>query len=83
VRDGKVVGAERYDLLSEDESTRTPPLLTSVIPRQVRRESLNREIQRGGAFPACSRKAAKRRLLSPAGDKKKLCDMAEKNASTS
>ena len=86
VRDGKVVGAERYDLLCEGESDAeaisaflTQFYSSARVPPEI---LLNREVPDAAALSAwlTERRGKKTALLFPKrGDKKKLCDMAEKN----
>ncbi len=86
VRGGKVIGAERYDLLCEDEDDTealaaflTQFYSSAPVPQEI---VLNKKIQNSAAMAGwLSERRGKKAVLTfpQKGDKKKLCEMAERN----
>ncbi|MGI6151580.1 MAG: excinuclease ABC subunit UvrC [Christensenellales bacterium] len=86
VRGGKVIGAERYDLLCEDEDDGealsaflTQFYSTAPVPPEI---VLNRTIENSEAMARwLSEQRGKKAVLTfpKRGNKKKLCEMAERN----
>jgi len=86
VRGGKVIGAERYDLLCEDEDDGetlsaflTQFYSAAPVPPEI---VLNRDVENADALSRwlSERRGKKATLTFPKrGDKKKLCEMAERN----
>ncbi|MGI6193225.1 MAG: excinuclease ABC subunit UvrC [Christensenellales bacterium] len=86
VRGGKVIGAERYDLLAEDEDDGealsaflTQFYSSAPVPPEI---VLNRQIENTDTLTRwLSERRGKKAVLTfpKIGDKKKLCDMAERN----